>query len=448
MTQGKLLLKSLLTLTLSAAGTTNAQDDLPAPIADPRQGSSEPIPTGIEENSEDNTQTKTRAKNIVSGTGFMMIVPHVDGGLILTKPSSTNIFSKIESTASGWIAEPKLGLGIFSKKVSLDLLAGVQISSLSGKIKGIAKDFEFVNGEVENLEQPQSYTSQQTVPTLEGNARIRFAEGKVQVGFSATALFGASKALYSSVPLQGLKYGVFVGPQFVYEERVLDNYFRILASWQFLTTGNQRTAMVFKFGGAYAFLLNSPYLTVTEKKITKSKVRVQKQIVTTREQNLVQNENVSFIFDSQMINFRFNSADLTEKSTAFVSGLGQIFSAQHSDWKGLVVEGHSDSKGNNEYNKKLSQRRAESVRKVLIQNGIPDADIKAIGYGEERLLINPEQTEVDFARNRRVEIKVQGMRDARILQRSITRLQNDIFGKNTIKKSDQVESQEDKQGEQ
>jgi outer membrane protein OmpA-like peptidoglycan-associated protein len=448
MTQGKLLLRSLLTLTLSAAGTTNAQDDLPAPIADPRQGSSEPIPTGIEENSEDNTQTKTRAKDIVSGTGFMMIVPHVDGGLILTKPSSTNIFSKIESTASGWIAEPKLGLGIFSKMVSLDLLAGVQISSLSGKIKGIAKDFEFVNGEVENLEQPQSYTSQQTVPTLEGNARIRLAKGKVQVGFSATALFGASKALYSSVPLQGLKYGVLVGPQFVFEERVLDNYFRMFSSWQFLTTGNQRTAMVFKFGGAYAFLLNSPYLTVTEKKITKSKVRVQKQIVTTREQNLVQNENVSFIFDSQMINFRFNSADLTEKSTAFVSGLGQIFSAQHSDWKELVVEGHSDSKGNNEYNKKLSQRRAESVRKVLIQNGVPDADIKAIGYGEERLLINPEQTEVDFARNRRVEIKVQGMRDARILQRSITRLQNEIFGKKAIKKSDQVESQEDKQGDQ
>lgn len=448
MTQGKLLLRSLLTLTLSAAGTTNAQDDLPAPIADPRQGSSEPIPTGIEENSEDNTQTKTRAKDIVSGTGFIMIVPHVDGGLILTKPSSTNIFSKIESTASGWIAEPKLGLGIFSKMVSLDLLAGVQISSLSGKIKGIAKDFEFVNGEVENLEQPQSYTSQQTVPTLEGNARIRLAKGKVQVGFSATALFGASKALYSSVPLQGLKYGVLVGPQFVFEERVLDNYFRMFSSWQFLTTGNQRTAMVFKFGGAYAFLLNSPYLTVTEKKITKSKVRVQKQIVTTREQNLVQNENVSFIFDSQMINFRFNSADLTEKSTAFVSGLGQIFSAQHSDWKELVVEGHSDSKGNNEYNKKLSQRRAESVRKVLIQNGVPDADIKAIGYGEERLLINPEQTEVDFARNRRVEIKVQGMRDARILQRSITRLQNEIFGKKAIKKSDQVESQEDKQGDQ
>ena len=448
MTQGKLLLKSLLTLTLCAAGTTNAQDDLPAPIADPRPGSSELIPTGIEENSEDNTQTKTRAKDIVSGTGFIMIVPHVDGGLISTKPSSSNIFSKIESTASGWIAEPKLGLGIFSKKVSLDLLAGVQISSLSGKIKGIAKDFEFVNGDVENLEQPQSYTSQQTVPTLEGNARIRFAEGKVQVGFSATTLFGASKALYSSVPLQGLKYGVLVGPQFVYEERVLDNYFRILASWQFLTTGNQRTAMVFKFGGAYAFLLNAPYLTVTEKKITKSKVKVQRQIITTREQNLVQNENVSFIFDSQMINFRFNSADLTEKSTAFVSGLGQIFSAQHSDWKGLVVEGHSDSKGNNEYNKKLSQRRAESVRKVLIQNGVPDADIKAIGYGEERLLINPEQTEVDFARNRRVEIKVQGMRDARILQRSITRLQNEIFGKKAINKSDQVESQEDKQGDQ
>ena len=40
------------------------------------------------------------------------------------------------------------------------------------------------------------------------------------------------------------------------------------------------------------------------------------------------------------------------------------------------------------------------------------------------------------------------MRDARILQRSITRLQNEIFGKKAINKSDQVESQEDKQGDQ
>ena len=146
-----------------------------------------------------------------------------------------------------------------------------------------------------------------------------------------------------------------------------------------------------------------------------------------------------------MINFKFNSADLTDRSKAFVSGLGQIFSAQHSDWQKLTVEGHTDSKGNTQYNKKLSQRRAETVKSVLVESGIPDGDIEAIGYGKERLMINPEKSEIDYARNRRVEIKLKGLRDARILQRSITRLEKEIFGRNTGANKSEGESKgEDK----
>jgi|GEM_PF-435554 len=419
----------LTALPLLAIQEAHAQEELPAPTADEREGAKKSIDAGEIRKTEEKSKTETRARDVHSGTGLLFITPHFDAGYISTKPASNNVFARLETASSGWVVEPKLGVGIFSKKIGLDVLVGVQSHSLNGNIIGGTNDYETVNAEVTEVKPNVSYTTTQTLPVVEGNARLRFDNGQFQAGVSATALFGAKEALYSSVQNQGLKYGVLVGPQLVYENRVQRHYFRIAATAQFLTTGNQRTASVFKFGGAYSYLFNSPYLKVTERKTVESRSRVQKKVVVTRGQNLIQNENVSFIFDSQMINFKTNSADLTEKSNQFVSGLGQIFAAQRSDWQKLVVEGHTDSKGNNDYNKRLSQRRADTVRNVLVQNGVSAEDVRAIGYGEEKLLVREEKTEIDFAKNRRVEIKVQGMRDARILQRSITKLQGDIFGR-------------------
>ena len=187
---------------------------------------------------------------------------------------------------------------------------------------------------------------------------------------------------------------------------------------------------------SYSNLLNKPQLVEVRRKIVKEEITTQRRIVSKREQILVQKENVSFIFNSQMINFKTNSSELTEKSMEFVSGLGQIFSAQHSDWQSLTVEGHTDSKGNNDYNKALSQRRAESVRDVLVSNGVPAVAITAVGKGEEYLLVKNEKSEVDFARNRRVEVKIQGLRNARILQRSIKTLERQLFGKTNSNSSE------------
>lgn len=70
----------------------------------------------------------------------------------------------------------------------------------------------------------------------------------------------------------------------------------------------------------------------------------------------------------------------------------------------VQVEGHTDSKGSEEYNQKLSERRALSVRKFLLKNGIASAKIKTQGFGE----LNPiseNETEEGRAKNRRVEVK-------------------------------------------
>ena len=75
------------------------------------------------------------------------------------------------------------------------------------------------------------------------------------------------------------------------------------------------------------------------------------------------------------------------------------------------VEGHTDSKGTDEYNQKLSQRRTDSVVKYLIGKGIDPSRLEAVGFGESRP-IAPNQDEsgkdnpTGRAKNRRTEFHV------------------------------------------
>jgi len=66
------------------------------------------------------------------------------------------------------------------------------------------------------------------------------------------------------------------------------------------------------------------------------------------------------------------------------------------------IEGHTDSRGKDAFNKKLSQKRAESVRKYLIRKGIDAARMTAVGFGEE-VPIADNRTKDGRAQNRRVE---------------------------------------------
>jgi outer membrane protein OmpA-like peptidoglycan-associated protein len=71
----------------------------------------------------------------------------------------------------------------------------------------------------------------------------------------------------------------------------------------------------------------------------------------------------------------------------------------------VIVEGHTDSKGSDQYNKKLSERRANSIRKYLIDNGISSSQVHVVGYGEQRPITDNTTTE-GRAINRRTEFEV------------------------------------------
>jgi len=68
-----------------------------------------------------------------------------------------------------------------------------------------------------------------------------------------------------------------------------------------------------------------------------------------------------------------------------------------------VVQGHTDSRNTDEYNQKLSERRANEVLEGMISKGFPAARSSAVGFGESSPIATNDSKE-GRAQNRRVEI--------------------------------------------
>lgn len=104
------------------------------------------------------------------------------------------------------------------------------------------------------------------------------------------------------------------------------------------------------------------------------------------------------------IYYDYNKADLRPKSLPELDKLIHFLHANPS----LVIEisSHTDARGNDEYNLELSQHRAESVIKYLVDKGIAKTKLVAKGYGETVLLVPNASTEEDHQMNRRTEFKV------------------------------------------
>lgn len=110
-------------------------------------------------------------------------------------------------------------------------------------------------------------------------------------------------------------------------------------------------------------------------------------------------------FIARDVLFKFDSAEVDEEFEEALIRMA-AYLMQPPGFKSLTVEGHTDSVGSSEYNKGLSQRRANSVRQVLVDAGLPSSKVKAIGYGEEKP-IGDNGNYQGRKMNRRVEFNVQ-----------------------------------------
>ena len=138
--------------------------------------------------------------------------------------------------------------------------------------------------------------------------------------------------------------------------------------------------------------------------------------------------NIPVLIDN--IFYEFDKASLTEASTTALDSL--VIMMNENPNITIELASHCDYKGNNDYNKRLAQRRAESVVNYLIAHGVKADRLTAVGYGEERpkvvrkrladtydflnegdtlteafiLKLKDDQQEICNAINRRTEFKV------------------------------------------
>lgn len=105
------------------------------------------------------------------------------------------------------------------------------------------------------------------------------------------------------------------------------------------------------------------------------------------------------------VNFDFDKSVLTANARTILDGVSDALSAAPT----VTVEigGHTDAKGSDEYNQKLSERRANSVVKYLVGKGVDASRMTAKGYGESNPVADNE-TDEGRELNRRVELTITG----------------------------------------
>jgi outer membrane protein OmpA-like peptidoglycan-associated protein len=117
---------------------------------------------------------------------------------------------------------------------------------------------------------------------------------------------------------------------------------------------------------------------------------------------VVASEQTKPAIDLHDINFEFDSATISPEAMPQLRELGAALADPRLAGSSFTIGGHTDATGSDGYNMRLSQRRAEAVKRFLADNYmIPSGNLHAVGYGKHQ----PKNKADAFAsENRRVEI--------------------------------------------
>jgi peptidoglycan-associated lipoprotein len=138
-------------------------------------------------------------------------------------------------------------------------------------------------------------------------------------------------------------------------------------------------------------------MIITEDDVGASASAISDEQMTAREM-LEQSDS---ILANRTIYFEFDSAKLSDETISILEAHG-AFIAENGNVD-VRLEGHTDERGSREYNIALGDRRAQSVRRVLLLQGASTDQIDTVSYGEEQPAMRGH-TEEAWDQNRRVEL--------------------------------------------
>lgn len=115
------------------------------------------------------------------------------------------------------------------------------------------------------------------------------------------------------------------------------------------------------------------------------------------------NEGIRVILSENTVNFDFDSSNLTSVAKTNLNKLAEVL--KNNPDTNINIYGHTDSRGTDEYNQSLSERRANSVVSYLVSLGLAKSRLYAMGVGE-REPVADNNTEAGRAKNRRVEFAI------------------------------------------
>ncbi|WP_130734389.1 OmpA family protein [Flavobacterium sp. J27] len=114
-------------------------------------------------------------------------------------------------------------------------------------------------------------------------------------------------------------------------------------------------------------------------------------------------EGIQLVLGENSVNFDFNKATLTPLAKQNLDKLVPVFK-DYADTD-ITIFGYTDSKGADDYNLKLSEQRATSVKSYLVQRGLASSRFVIKGMGESEPIADNE-TEAGRSKNRRVEFAI------------------------------------------
>jgi outer membrane protein OmpA-like peptidoglycan-associated protein len=113
-------------------------------------------------------------------------------------------------------------------------------------------------------------------------------------------------------------------------------------------------------------------------------------------------EGINLTFESGLL-FKINSSEISDSYKSDLSSVAEVFKKYPET--NIVIEGHTDDTGTDEYNMTLSEKRAKSVQAFLFSKGVAENRMTAKWYGETQPKY-PNDSEANRQKNRRVELAV------------------------------------------